>query len=298
MFRVPCATWLLNHGCLFALGIWLFISANRKLASLEQLAVAVTCLSGCAEIVFFPIFLTKIPAISGQSPLVPIIVWAAAVLIIAIAANRSRRSTGTASSEAAGYLRTHYLKTLRLITYPLYLTHNVIGSATIRVLVHAGLNDTLAVGTALGMLVLVCWFILREDRARHEMSAKGYLFKPRTASNAESHIEPAKPVSRVAPSAHPGKGELHGAVTAVRGMARADVRSWVTNGPGRRVPSHFEPQTWSTSLEMLLLELLRIFHNTAFCSSTSRTKYLLRAGTVEISHARRHTRSLRHPPGP
>ena len=65
MFRVPGATWLLNHGCFFALGIWLFISANRTLTALEWFAVAVTCLSGCAEIYYFSHFLLNaIPAIS------------------------------------------------------------------------------------------------------------------------------------------------------------------------------------------------------------------------------------------
>jgi peptidoglycan/LPS O-acetylase OafA/YrhL len=155
MFRVPGATWLLCHGCFFALGIWLFISANRKLTALEQLAVVVTCLSGCAEIYYFSSFLlTNIPAISDQSAFVPILVWAAAVLLIAVAANRSRRSTGTASPEAPGYLRT-----LGLITYPLYLTHNVIGSAIVRVLIDGGLDASLAVWVGLGMLVLVCWLI-------------------------------------------------------------------------------------------------------------------------------------------
>jgi peptidoglycan/LPS O-acetylase OafA/YrhL len=155
MFRVPAATWLLSHGCFFALGIWLFISANRKLTTLEQAAVAVTCLSGCAEIYYFSSFLlTNIPAISDQSALVPIGVWAAAVLLIAVAANRSRRSAVTTSPEPAGYWRT-----LGLITYPLYLTHNVIGSAMIRVLIDAGLDASLAVWVALGMLVLICWFI-------------------------------------------------------------------------------------------------------------------------------------------
>ena len=155
MFRVPCATWLLCHGCFFALGIWLFISANRKLTALELFAVTVTCLSGFTEIYCFSSFLlTNIPAISGQSPLAPIVVWAAAVLIIAVAANRSRGSTGIASPDAAGYLRT-----LGLITYPLYLTHNVIGSAIVRVLVHAGLDASLAVWVGLGMLVLICWLI-------------------------------------------------------------------------------------------------------------------------------------------
>jgi len=98
--------------------------------------------------------LTNIPAISDQSAFVPIVVWAAAVFLIAVAANRNRRATGTASPEAAGYLRT-----LGLITYPLYLTHNVVGSAIIRVLIDAGLDASLAVWVGLGMLVLVCWFI-------------------------------------------------------------------------------------------------------------------------------------------
>ena len=67
MFRVPGATRMLNHGCFFALGNWLFISANRTLTALEGLAVAVTCLSGCAEIYYFSHFLLKaIPAISDQ----------------------------------------------------------------------------------------------------------------------------------------------------------------------------------------------------------------------------------------
>ena len=155
MFRVPCAAFLLTHGCFFALGIWLFISANRELTALEWLAVAVTCLSGAAEIYFFASFLlTSISAISDQSTLVPIIVWAAAVGLIAWCANRNRRPAATTSPEAPAYLRT-----LGLITYPLYLTHNIIGTAIIRVLVDAGMDATLAVWVQLGILVLVCWLI-------------------------------------------------------------------------------------------------------------------------------------------
>ncbi len=160
MFRVPCAAWLLNHGCFFALGIWLFTSANRQLTAHEWLAVAVTVLSGFAEIYYFASYLlTDIPVISGQSPFVPVAVWAAAVLLMAVAADRARRSTGTASPDAAGHSRTHVLRTLGLITYPLYLIHNVVGSAIIRVLVDAGLNDALAVAMGLSLVVLVCWFI-------------------------------------------------------------------------------------------------------------------------------------------
>ena len=209
MFRVPGATWLLCHGCFFALGIWLFISANRRLTALEQFAVAVTCLSGCAEIYYFSSFLlTAIPAISDQSAFVPIVVWAAAVLLIAVAANRSRRSTGAASPEAPGYLRT-----LGLVTYPLYLTHNVIGSAVIRVLIDAGLDASLAVWVGLGMLVLLCWLIC----AKMEPAIRRLLRE--IFSNFKLLPKAAPPSSL--PSLPPGlrlplpiraKGELHGAV--------------------------------------------------------------------------------------
>jgi peptidoglycan/LPS O-acetylase OafA/YrhL len=169
MFRVPCAAFLLSHGCFFALGIWLFISANRELTALEQIAVAVTCLSGAAEIyIFADFFLRSIPAISDQSALVPIAVWAAAVLLIARAAKRSRTAADTARPDAPAYLRT-----LGLITYPLYLTHNVIGAAIIRALVDAGLDATSAVWVALGMLVVVCWFIC----VRIEPAVRGALMR-------------------------------------------------------------------------------------------------------------------------
>jgi peptidoglycan/LPS O-acetylase OafA/YrhL len=152
--RVPFAALLLNHGCFFALGIWLFISANRQLTALERVAVAATCLSGAAEIYFFAsFFLTCIPAISGQSAFVPILVWAMAVGVIAYGANRNRRPAA-ASRDAPAFLRT-----LGLITYPLYLTHNVIGAEIIHALINAGLNATAAVWVALAMLVLACWFI-------------------------------------------------------------------------------------------------------------------------------------------
>jgi peptidoglycan/LPS O-acetylase OafA/YrhL len=137
------------------------------LTALEQLAVGVAFLSGVAEIFCFSSFLTThIPAISDQSSLVPITVWAAAVFFIAVAA-KTRRSGADVFPEAGGYLRT-----LGLITYPLYLTHNVIGTAIIRVLIHAGLDASLAVSAALGMLVLVCWLICAkiEPAIRHRLT--------------------------------------------------------------------------------------------------------------------------------
>jgi peptidoglycan/LPS O-acetylase OafA/YrhL len=192
MFRVPCAAFLLSHGCFFALGIWLFTSAKRKLTVHEWLAVAVTVLSGFAEIYYFASYLlTNIPIISNESPFVPVAVWAASVLLIAVAANRSRRAAVTASSHAP-----HYLRTLGLITYPLYLIHNVVGSAIIHVLVDAGLDESLAVAAGLMMLVLLCWLIC----AKIEPAIRGQL--SRVFSDV-GRLPKTEPLSRL-PISPPG----------------------------------------------------------------------------------------------
>jgi peptidoglycan/LPS O-acetylase OafA/YrhL len=156
MFRVPGATWMLNHGCFFALGIWLFMSANRALTTREWIAVAVACVSGAAEVYYFSDFLVKaIPAISDEPVILPVLVWAAAVALIGFAAKKNRQQADTTTAREAPA----YLRTLGLITYPLYLTHNITGTAMIRILTDAGVDDTLAVWASLAMLVPVCWFI-------------------------------------------------------------------------------------------------------------------------------------------
>jgi len=196
MFRVPGATWMLNHGCFFALGIWLFMSANRKLTTLEWVAVAVTSLSGCAEIYYFSDFLLKaIPAISDEPVFLPILVWAAAVLLIGFAANKNRQQVaGTASPEAPAYLRT-----LGLITYPLYLTHNVTGTAMIRVLTDAGMDASLAVWVSLAMLVPVCWFICAkiEPAIRRLLTKFSSSFRLRPKAAATSGLPAPRPELRL-----------------------------------------------------------------------------------------------------
>ena len=70
------------------------------------------------------------------------VVWTTAMFIIAVTAHRSRRSTGKIVPSAG------YLRMLGLITYPLYLTHNVVGEAIVRALIHIGLDATLQSGQA------------------------------------------------------------------------------------------------------------------------------------------------------
>jgi len=145
----------------------------------------------------------------------PILVWAAAVLLIAFAANKNRQAAGTASPEAPAYLRT-----LGLITYPLYLTHNVTGTAMIRVLTDAGLDASLAVWASIAMLVLVCWFICAKlEPAIRRLLSKIISNFRRLPKAAPSSILPVPLPGLRLPLPIRAKDELHGAVP---GAARID----------------------------------------------------------------------------
>ncbi|WP_247407518.1 hypothetical protein [Bradyrhizobium sp. 76] len=193
---IPADTWLLL--CPGNLAVH---SANRELTGLEQVAVAVTCLSGAAEIYFFAsFFLSSIPAISDQLALVPIMVRAVAVLLIAFVANRNRRSVGIVSSEAPAYWRT-----LGLITYPFYLPHNVVGTAIIRFLVDAGLDAPRLYGFSWACL---SWSagLFRQGRAGRQIRDDANPFVFRTASETTAGIAASGIFSGAGPSAAcPGK---------------------------------------------------------------------------------------------
>ncbi|MGB7716936.1 MAG: hypothetical protein WBL81_18500, partial [Pseudolabrys sp.] len=105
------------------------------------------------------------------------------------------------------------LRTLGLITYPLYLTHNVTGTATIRVLTDAGLDASLAVWASIAMLVLVCWFICAkiEPAIRRLLSEIFSNFKLRPKAAPPSSLPVPLPGLRL-PLPIRAKGELHGAV--------------------------------------------------------------------------------------
>ncbi|MEI9923311.1 MAG: acyltransferase [Bradyrhizobium sp.] len=152
--RVTAAPLLMYHGCLFALGIWFWAAANRKLRPLERFGLVLAFISGAAEIYSTSLFhVTDLPAVSGQWPLVPVAVYVAAMCVVGFTAMESRRSINR-SVPGAGYFRT-----VGLITYPLYLTHKTVGGTIARVLIEAGLDATLSVLVALSSVIALCWVV-------------------------------------------------------------------------------------------------------------------------------------------
>ena len=131
-------------------------------------------------------------------------VWAAAVGLIAYDANRNRRPAAAASREAPAYLRT-----LGLITYPLYLTHNVIGAEIIHALINAGLNATAAVWCRDGYSRPGLLVHLYDDRASYQRRDDESHFVFRIASGKNAGIEAHAVFQGVGPSTRPRKDDCH-----------------------------------------------------------------------------------------
>jgi exopolysaccharide production protein ExoZ len=106
-----------RHGCFFALGIWIWLATTRPLKIWERCAVIIAVLIGLTEINLRGSEFLPYPNLVWL--ISPALTWGVAVLGIAFFARRTKAPTSL----------TRLLRDLGLMTYPLYLIHNVVGRA-------------------------------------------------------------------------------------------------------------------------------------------------------------------------
>jgi peptidoglycan/LPS O-acetylase OafA/YrhL len=149
----PTMLLLLPHGCLFAVGIWLWLSANGKMTPARWIGLAAALIASLIEVYTRACEIQMLaPVAAAQSPMTPAAIWLIAVLIIALL-------TRDAPDQAAlPKLAKRVLKYCGAITYPLYLLHDIVGAGTSRLLISKGMNSSVAVFLALSGLVAFCWF--------------------------------------------------------------------------------------------------------------------------------------------
>ncbi|KAA0123784.1 acyltransferase [Methylobacterium sp. P1-11] len=158
---------LLRHGCFFALGVFLWLSLIKG-ATAGRLCVIALCAVGALIEVgdASQSFLAQMSR--SESPLVPRLIFAGCVLMIA------------ASVRGNAWLRDRLgargcllARQLGLMTYPLYLLHNVNGAALIHRLVTAGLPPYPVLLAACGAMLTVSFAVMRwaEPFVRSRLSA-------------------------------------------------------------------------------------------------------------------------------
>jgi peptidoglycan/LPS O-acetylase OafA/YrhL len=143
---------LLRYGSLFALGIWLWLAANERMTVASRTGLLLALVGSAIGAYGRTLEMIVIcPAASGQSPLIPVVILLAGILIVAGAS----QSTGNCYVPP-GPIRTA-LTYLGLISYPLYLIHSTVGAGTSRLLIEAGTNPWLSNFLVLGGLIAFCW---------------------------------------------------------------------------------------------------------------------------------------------
>ncbi len=129
---------LMRFGIFFALGVFLWGCTERRPTPVQIALIAITLVLCVYEVALS----------TTDGPIIfPIVTWLIAVFLIVVSTTKMVSTMALPASTAS------ILRTLGLMTYPLYLFHDEVGSVGVRVFLRAGFAPGLAI--ALGMLVAV-----------------------------------------------------------------------------------------------------------------------------------------------
>lgn len=139
----PNAIFLLLHGCFFALGVFLYEVLLRGWTLPRTLGL-VASLPGClAEV--------------GQHRQIPAdALWIAGILFLVLSVAKNGRAHALTGSHGALMVRK-----IGLITYPLYLVHDVVGTLLLVRLRQFGLSDGAALLCTIGAMVAVAALVVQ-----------------------------------------------------------------------------------------------------------------------------------------
>jgi peptidoglycan/LPS O-acetylase OafA/YrhL len=139
------ALMLLRHGCFFGAGIFLWLIQRNGLSARRAVVVLSALAIGCVEILFV---VDSRKTSLGGSPLVPVGIWLIAMALLALAIWRRDA------------FRPHpVVRTLGLVTYPLYLTHNLVGAFLMRWFAQAGVERYSGLVLAVAIVLAVSYAV-------------------------------------------------------------------------------------------------------------------------------------------
>jgi peptidoglycan/LPS O-acetylase OafA/YrhL len=153
---------LVRHGCMFALGIWIWLSTVRRLSIAEYTGVAVAVLATVAEIRLTGHKFLPREVLGEGYVFAPIAVW---FVVVAAIVYFMKGTAAPRPPSLAGF------RTLGLMTYPLYLVHDISGRALILLLLSLGVGKWTALTAGFASILLLSFAILRlEVRVRRALT--------------------------------------------------------------------------------------------------------------------------------
>jgi peptidoglycan/LPS O-acetylase OafA/YrhL len=142
---------LLQHGCFFALGAFLCLAKYRRLSSLELGCVLLFVAAGSLQIVYTTRFLDRLTGVN-QPAIAPLLIWLACVGAVVASIRWNSVLAGFGPRFVA------LLRSIGLMTYPLYLIHQFVGYVIIdemRKFVTDSAALVVAIAACLGLAFIV-----------------------------------------------------------------------------------------------------------------------------------------------
>lgn len=139
----------LRHGVFFAIGIWMWMLANRSMTVSSWVGGAIAMAFAMLEIEIraWEVESTEAIAALGQPLIAPVIIWLLAVGLM-LACTRYPQRFAPKSEKTRSCLIF-----AGKITYPLYLVHSAVGAASMAWLIDLGLPPYLALVTAIAFVI-------------------------------------------------------------------------------------------------------------------------------------------------
>ena len=155
---------LVRHGCFFALGLWIWLSTTRPLEKWERVAVVASTVPCLVEIYLTGTKFLPRQVMGWTWIIVPLMVWIVAISLISF----SSKMTSRISLRSAATLRT-----LGLMTYPLYSVHDEAGTRLVGLAIFIGLNKWIALSIGSLSMIFLSWFVCRfwEPPVRKRLAA-------------------------------------------------------------------------------------------------------------------------------
>jgi exopolysaccharide production protein ExoZ len=146
---------LLRHGAMFATGVWLWLLSEQRIGPAGRAGLAAAMAVSCLEIWMRgqSLGVGEAPAAAGQPLLLPVLVWIAVIVAMIVVTRRPGRFEPKSTAARAMLWR------IGLITYPLYLVHNVLGAILMRQLILLGAPMWLALAAAIAFVVGLAFLI-------------------------------------------------------------------------------------------------------------------------------------------
>lgn len=146
---------LLDDGCLFALGTFLWLALTQSVTRVRLAMIALFLAGSAMEVVTFNEHFERV---LGQetSPAAPLVLFFVSCALLAVTVWQNERILALIGPRGVALART-----VGLMTYPLYLLHNVCGALLARLFVKAGCPRLLALALALAAILALSLAVTR-----------------------------------------------------------------------------------------------------------------------------------------